>query len=211
MNKKLGMVTSVITLLAVLCFALCMIIGSDFGSYLASMFIAWGFVPMICSFASFSEKKKTAAGQTSVAFATVYTVLIMIVYFAQLTVVRLGSLSVQASQILDYSMFGLFFSLDLLGYAFMALSTFFIAFTITPIRKADKALKLLMWIHGIFAISCVIMPMLGVFSPKMAGGDVIGVLVLEFWCGYFTPICILSFLYFKNHSMNSAEIGEGRK
>jgi hypothetical protein len=32
----------------------------------------------------------------------------------------------------------------------------------------------------------------------MAGGDIIGVLVLEFWCAYFAPVCILSYLHFKN-------------
>lgn len=58
MNRKLGLFSSIITLAAVLGFALSMIIGSDFGSYISSMFIAWGFVPMICSFASYSEKKQ---------------------------------------------------------------------------------------------------------------------------------------------------------
>lgn len=198
MNKKLGMISSILMLLAVLSFAISMLIGSDWGSYLASMFIAWGFVPMICSFASYSEKENTAAGNAAVAFAAVYAVFIMAVYFAQLTAVSFGGLGQGARQILDYSMFGLFFSYDLLGYAFMALSTFMIAFTITPDGKADKALKLLLLIHGVFAVFCVAMPMLGLFTPGMAGGDLIGILVLEFWCAYFTPVCVLSYLHFKN-------------
>lgn len=126
-----------------------------------------------------------------------YAVLIMLVYFAQLTTVRLSQLSQQASQILDYKNFGLFFSYDLLGYAFMALATFFIAFSIRATTKPDKWLKALLMIHGIFAVSCVIMPILGLFKADMANGKLFGVLVLEFWCAYFTPICILSYLHFK--------------
>ncbi len=198
MNRKLGMISSAVTLLAVLSFAICMLIGSDAGSYLASMLIAWGFVPMICSFAACSERENTAAGYAAVAFAAVYAVFIMMVYFAQLTTVRFGGLSEGARQILDYSMFGLFFSYDLLGYSFMALSTFMIAFTLVPRGKADRALKLLLMIHGVFAVTCVVMPMLGLFTPGMAGGDLIGVLILEFWCAYFTPVCVLSWLHFKN-------------
>lgn len=197
MNRKVGIYSSIITLLAVLGFAVSMIIGSDFGSYISSMFIAWGFVPMICSFASYSEKETEAVSYTAIAFAAVYAVLIMVVYFAQLTAVRLSQLSKQASQILDYKNFGLFFSYDLLGYAFMALATFFIAFTIQATNKPDKWLKILLLIHGIFALSGVIMPMLGIFTADMPGGDLIGVLVLEFWCAYFASVCILSFLYFR--------------
>ncbi|MGE4486140.1 MAG: hypothetical protein AB7C97_13640 [Oscillospiraceae bacterium] len=197
MNKRIGMISSIVTLLAVLSFALAMIIGSDLGSYLSSMFIAWGFVPLICSFASYGKKERAAMGYTAIAFAAVYAVFIMMVYFAQLTAVRLGGLNEQAARIIDYETFGLFFSYDLLGYAFMALSTFFIAFTINPKRRADRALRVLLWIHGVFAISCVIMPMLGLFSTDMAGGDLIGVLVLEFWCAFFTPVCMLSYHYFK--------------
>ena len=121
----------------------------------------------------------------------------MVVYFAQLTVVRLSELSNQVSQILNYKNFGLFFSYDLLGYAFMALATFFIAFTVQVTNKSDKWLKALLLIHGIFAVSCVIMPMLEIFKADMVGGDLIGVLVSEFWCAYFAPSCILSYLHFR--------------
>lgn len=54
----------------------------------------------------------------------IYAVMILLVYFAQTTAVRLGLLDEQAMKILDYSRGGLFFSYDLLGYGMMALSTF---------------------------------------------------------------------------------------
>lgn len=203
MNKKIGIYSSLLTLAAVTAFAVCMIAGTVYGSYISSLFIAWGFVPMVCSIASLSGKERKAAGYTAIAFSAVYAMLIGLVYFAQLTTVHLSKLNEQASALLDYSKFGLFFSYDLLGYAFMALATFFISFTIIPENRADKWLKMLLLIHGIFAVSCVVMPMLGVFKPGMAGGDLIGVLVLEVWCAYFIPVCLLAFYYFRKRRISN--------
>lgn len=198
MNRKVGMYSSIVTLVAVIGFAFSMLIGSDFVSYLSSMFIAWGFVPMICSFASYSKKETKSLSYTAMIFSAVYAMLIMVVYFAQLTTVRLLLLNEQVSNILNYKNFGLFFSYNLLGYGFMALATFFISLTIQGKTKIDKWLRGLLMVHGIFAIVCVTIPMLGVFNSSMAGGDIIGILVLEFWCAYFTPVCILSYLHFNN-------------
>lgn len=194
MNRKIGIWSSAVLFLAVLGFAVSMIAGTDFGSYISSLFIALGFVPMVCSLSAANGRK--AAGLTATAFACVYAVLIGLVYFAQLTTVSLTPLEGQAAMLLDYSNFGLMFSYDLLGYAFMALSTFFIGLTIVPGNKADKWLRGLLLVHGIFAITCFVMPMLGIFKPGMEGGDLIGTLVLEFWCAYFIPVSILAFRHF---------------
>lgn len=201
MNNKTGMYASLVTLAAVVVFAVSMIVGNSSVSYLASMFIAWGFIPMIGAFVADSEKESKAVSYTALVFAAIYGTLIMIVYFAQLTVVRLANLSLPIAQILDYQKFGLFFSYNLLGYGFMALTTFFIALSFKAESKADKALKVLLLVHGLFAISCLVIPMMGIFSSDMAGGGLIGILVLEFWCAYFIPVCILSFLHFKNQRL----------
>jgi hypothetical protein len=115
-----------------------------------------------------AKPRKKGFGHTAVAFASVYTVLIMLVYFAQLTTVRMFSLNEQTLNLLDFKRFGLFFSYDLLGYCFMALATFFVSFTIKSENKSDQWLKMLLRIHGIFAVTCFIMPMLGLFKPGMA-------------------------------------------
>ncbi|MDZ5724267.1 hypothetical protein ACIZ62_01570 [Acetobacterium carbinolicum] len=201
MNNKTGMYASLVTLAAVVVFAVSMIVGNSSVSYLASMFIAWGFIPMIGAFVADSEKESKAVSYTALVFAAIYGTLIMIVYFAQLTVVRLANLSLPIAQILDYQKFGLFFSYNLLGYGFMALTTFFIALSFKAESKADKALKVLLLVHGLFAISCLVIPMMGIFSSDMAGSGLIGILVLEFWCAYFIPVCILSFLHFKNQRL----------
>ena len=204
MNRKLGMYSALVTLAAVLAFAFCMIIGSDFGSYLSSLFISLGFVPMVCAFAAISTDEEKGVSYTAVAFAAVYAVLICVVYFTQLTTVRLSALNEQASALLGYqTLGGLFFNYDLLGYAFMALSTFFIGLTIKVQSKADKWLKYLLLVHGVFAITCIVMPMLGVFNAEMRGGEIIGVLILEFWCAYFSPVCVLAYRYFKGGAVKN--------
>lgn len=59
-------------------------------------------------------------------FASIYAVLIFIVYFAQCTTLHLNkNLSEEVLSIISYSHLGsLYFNYDLLGYGFMALSTF---------------------------------------------------------------------------------------
>jgi len=205
MNERLGKIGSAVTGASVLAFALDMIIRlvteSDivFMSYLASFFIAVGYVLLTASFVSVQKNKQlTAAGLAGVAFAVVYALLIFIVYYAMLTTVRMNAyLSEETLSIIKYEHLGsLFFNYNLLGYGFMGLSTFFIGFTVAPRKKSDRVLRLLLWIHGVFFISCFLMPMFPVFAPDMNGGKVIGTLVLLVWCVYFLPICILSWRHF---------------
>lgn len=196
MNRKIGMYCSVVNFIAVICFAMSMLFGFDNGSYFFSMFIAFSFVPMMCGYAYFSEKNTKLAGYVSVAFAAIYTVVILLVYFAQLTTVRLNDLTQQAAVLLDFQQCGLLFHYDLLGYAVMSLAAFFAGLTIKPRTKTDRWLKYLLMIHGVFFISCLIMPMLGIFKADSPAW--IGVAVLEFWCFYFCPISILSFLHFSH-------------
>lgn len=198
LNRKIGMYSSIINVCSVIAFALCMLIGFNFGSFFSCMFIAFSFVPMMCAFSNYGTQSNRVAGYVSMIFSGIYAVMILLVYFAQLTAVRLDGLNEQALQILDYSKFGLLFSYDLLGYGLMALSTFFAALTIEPKTKSDKWLKWFLLIHGVFFICCLIMPMLGLFHAEMQGVDWIGTLVLEFWCVYFAPVGVLSFLHFKN-------------
>lgn len=196
MNKKIGVYGSIANFIAVICFALSMLFGFNYGSYFSSMFIAFSFVLMMCGYTYFAEKETKLAGYVSVAFSAVYTAIILLVYFAQLTTVRLNELTQQATILLDFQECGLLFNYDLLGYAVMSLATFFAGLTVTSRTKADRWLKYLLIIHGVFFISCLIAPMLGLF--KADSPTWVGVAVLEFWCLYFCPISILSFLHFSN-------------
>lgn len=196
MNKKIGVSSAVVNFIAVFCFALSMLFGYNYASYFSSMFIAFSFVPMMCGYAHFAEKEAKLAGYVSVAFSAIYTAIILLVYFAQITTVRLNDLTHQATMLLDFQQCGLLFNYDLLGYAVMSLATFFAGLAISVGTKTDKWLKYQLMVHGIFFISCLIMPMIGAF--KANSPTWIGVVVLEFWCLYFCPISILSYLHFSN-------------
>ena len=198
MNRKIGMYSSIVNFCSVIAFAMCMVIGFNFGSYLVCMFIAFSFIPMMCAFNNYSSQDKKTSGYTSIIFSGVYAVIILLVYFAQVTAIRNDGLNEQAIQIINYEMFGLFFSFNLLGYGIMALATFFAGLTIEPKKKSDTWLKWLLIIHGVFFVSCFIMPMLGLFNADMQGAELIGTIVLMFWCVYFAPVGILSFVFFKN-------------
>ena len=196
MNYKIGIISTTVNVCAVIGFALCMLFDFLFGAYLSSMFIAFSFVPMICALCDRAKAESKVAGYAAMLFAGVYATFISLIYFTQLTTVRLETLSEEARIILDYQAFGLFFALNLLGYGMMALSTFFIGLTIEAKSKADKALKFLLMLHGIFAVSGLIVPMLNIFAT-IDGADWIGTLLLMFWCAYFAPVGVLTLNYLK--------------
>ena len=197
MNEKIARVGSLIVTITVTVFAVCMLIDFNFGSYFICMILPIGFIMMTTGFYNESESSKKVAAMNGVIFAAVYAVLIVIVYFAQITTVRLESLTEQAAQILDYKKGGLIFNYDLLGYGFMALSTFFTGLTIEAKLKADKVLKWLMLMHGIFFLVCLIMPITGVLRQTAdADAGKGGVIALECWCAYFIPVGVLSYIHF---------------
>ncbi len=81
-------------------------------------------------------------------------------------------------------------------YAVLILLVYF-AQTIRADGKEDKWLKALMMIHGVFFVSCFVLPMTGMFR-SMSGGDTSrgGAAALVAWCAYFLPISILAYRHF---------------
>lgn len=202
MNIKLGKISSLVTGIAVFLFALSMIFGTIYTSCLSSIFIAIGFIPFMCSIFAVSKKDDSKAiGYTGIAFAAVYAVLIFLVYYAECTTVRMNTALIEeALSIISFGYGGsLFFNYDLLGYAFMALTTFLMAFLVEPLSKSDRVFRAMLWIHGIFFISCFIVPMFPVFTASTSEAtDMTGVILLEIWCAYFIPICVLGYKYFSS-------------
>ena len=199
MNKAIAEFGSLLAMVSVILFAIFMV-TSKFGSYLVCIFLALGYIMMIVGFHNESDEDRKVSANVGMIFGCMYAVLILLVYYAQITAVRNDVLNEQSIMFLDFSRGGLLFSYDLLGYGMMSLSTFFIGLTIKPKDKKDKWLKYLMMIHGVFFFGCFIMPIMGVFSVSMSdGSDILGgIIALEFWCAYFLPICILSMIHFKN-------------
>lgn len=199
MNRSIAKAGALIVVFSVLLFAVCMLIPFDFGSYFVCMLLSIGYVMMAAGFSCESDAEHRVAAKAGMAFAVIYAVLILLVYFAQTTTVRLDTMTDQAVRLLDYSRGGLMFSYDLLGYGMMALSTFFLGLTIRGRDPVDRWLKRLMALHGIFFFGCFLMPMTGAFR-SMAGGETSmgGVIALECWCAYFLPVGILAFVHFRS-------------
>lgn len=203
MNNKIGKYGSLLAGISVLVFAISMVFSlikensGAFISYFSCIFLAIEYLIFICSLYSINKNNdKKALGIIGLSFGIIYSVIIFIVYYAQCTTVNLNSnLSSETLSIIDYSRLGsLFFNYDLLGYAFMALSTFFISFVINEMNKSSIWLKRLLKIHGIFFVFCLIIPMFPIFTANT--GNLIGTILLECWCVYFLPICVLGYKYF---------------
>jgi hypothetical protein len=203
-NIKIGKIGAIVAgvnvaVFAVMCVGLALGLDTTAVGVFFCMFLAIGYVMFAAALAAPSKDEPlTAAGLAGLAFSVIYAILVLIVYYATLTTVRLhGALGEEMLSIISIKHLGsLFFNYDILGYGFMALSTFFIGFTIIPKTKGDRVLRLLLWIHGIFFVPCFLFPMFPVFTPDMAGGNVIGALLLVVWCAYFLPICILGWRHF---------------
>lgn len=194
MNRLIPRIGAAIVCVTVALFALCMLIGFDFGSYFVCMLLPIGYIMMAAGFACECEPSRRVAAVVGMAFAAVYALLVLLVYFAQTTVVRFGELSDEAAELLDFKRGGLMFNYDLLGYGMMALSTFFIGLCIKAQTRADRWLKGLMLIHGVFFFGCFLLPMTGMFRGQADG--VGGMVALECWCAYFLPIGVLAFRHF---------------
>ena len=199
MNKRISRIGAAIVAATVFLFAVCMIVGFLFGSYLVCMLLPIGYIMMAAGFQQECPAERRVAANVGLILAAIYAVLILLVYVAQTTSVRLDGLNEPALRILDYQRGGLMFNYDLLGYGMMALSTFFIGLSMKAERRADSWLKGLMLLHGIFFIGCFVMPMTGAFTA-MADGEAGngGTIALLFWCAYFFPIGVLAYRHFGN-------------
>ena len=199
MNKRISRIGAAIVSATVFLFAVCMIVDFLFGSYLVCMLLPIGHIMMAAGFQQECPAERRVAANVGLILAAIYAVLILLVYFAQITSVRLDGLNEPALRILDYQRGGLMFNYDLLGYGMMALSTFFIGLSMKAERRADSWLRGLMLLHGIFFIGCFVMPMTGAFTA-MADGEAGngGTIALLFWCTYFFPIGVLAYRHFEN-------------
>lgn len=197
MNRTVSKIGAAVVTVTVFLFAVFIIADFTFGSYFVCMLLPIGYIMMAAGFQHESDEKTRVSANIGLILAAVYAVLILLVYDAQTTTVRLEELNEQAVRILNYAKGGLMFNYDLLGYGMMALSTFFIGLSIRAENKPDLWLKRLMLIHGIFFLSCFLMPMTGMFTSmangeKGNGGDI----ALLFWCAYFLPIGVLAWKHF---------------
>ena len=204
MDRNISLTGAALNLAGVLGFAAAMLFLPVGFSYFFSILIPLGLVLMLAGFARTAPVGHTVAGSCALVFGGMYALCNTIVYFVQLSVVATTPLGAQAAALLDFQQFGMFFSLDLLGYGLMALSTFFAGLALVPTLREEKVLRWLLLAHGAFAPPCFILPALGIFSTSMSGANWIGTVLLEVWCLYFLPVGLLSLRYFARRLPASA-------
>ncbi len=116
-----------------------------------SLLLGSSFLVMMASLHQVTPPDRKVWSQAALAFATVYTVLISINYYVQLTWVgpRLAAGRVAGMEAFLFTPFDSFlYAVDILGYSFMSLSTLFAAFTLTG-RGIERAARVFMIANGL--------------------------------------------------------------
>lgn len=196
MNRQIPRIGAAIVCATVFLFAVCLIVDFSFGAYFVCMLLPLGYIMMAAGFQHEAEEDRKVAANVGLVFSAVYATLILLVYFAQTTSVRLDGLGNDALRVLDFRRCGLLFNYDLLGYGMMALSTFFLGLSMRAEKRADRGLKRLLMLHGAFFISCFILPMTGMFAGMAGGTGRGGAIALVIWCVYFLPVGLLAWRHF---------------
>lgn len=198
MNRLIPRIGAAIVSATVFLFAVFLVADFSFGSYFVCTLLPLGYIMMAAGLHREADEDGKVAANVGLVFSVIYATLILLVYFAQNTSVRLDGLGDEALRVLDFKRGGLLFNYDLLGYSMMALSTFFLGLSMRAEKRADLWLKRLMLLHGVFFISCFILPMTGMFRGMADGGNSRGgVIALVIWCIYFLPVGLLAWQHFR--------------
>jgi len=197
MNRQIPRIGAAIVSVTVFLFAVFLIVDFSFGSYFVCMLLPLGYIMMAAGLQREADDDRKVAANVGLVFSAVYATLILLVYFAQITSVRLDGLGDDALRVLDFRRCGLLFNYDLLGYGMMALSTFFLGLSIRAKNRGDLWLKRLLTLHGLFFISCFLLPITGMFAGMAGGGAGRGgAIALVIWCAYFLPVGLLAWRHF---------------
>jgi hypothetical protein len=201
-NLKLGFYSSIIATILTTIFALSMVLGNNSLSFGSCMILSWSYVTLTCAFVTNVSNGKKSLGYAGVIFAAIYSAFITLVYYTQLTTVNQNAASNEILRVLRFEPGSWMFAFDLMGYAMMAISTFFIGVSLDAKTRAYKWLKGLLIAHGLFAPMCIIFPMINVFqnTQNVENTSIIGMIGLVGWCVYFIPTMVLAAIYFYRES-----------
>jgi hypothetical protein len=189
-NSKLAIWSAIGTGICVLFFGVTIFIPNlKMLAYGWSIGIAICFLIMVISNDAFVTENNRIFSNLSKSFAIIYCTLICIVYYTQISFVRLGSPSTEVLSIVAYSPpKTAYFALDILGYFFMSISVLFLSFTV----EGNRLLKTSLLIMGIWGLTCVIVPLLPfLYENSDKESDIFGVIVLSLWSILFIPLSVL--------------------
>ena len=195
--KKMAIWSAISTGLFVLLFGITIFIEKlTMFAYASSIGIAISFLIMTISNEYFTSSEKSIHAKIAKSFAVIYCVLVCIVYYIQISFVRLGSPSPEALSIVAYAPpRTAFFALDILGYFFMSLSVLFLSFSI----DTNKLLKTSLLIMGLWGAGCIVVPLLPfLYEASDDSSDIFGIIVLALWSILFIPLSLMLARHYSN-------------
>ncbi len=165
--------------------------------FIVCFILAISFVVAVNSLYSIADPKHKLWGRLTVSFAIIYAVYICLVYYSQLTVVRLGLVPGDYLPLIEFTPGTWLFAVDMLGYTFLALSTLAASFLFRGKGLAGK-IRVLLIVHGALAIPVALFPALPLFgsAENVQSANLGGSFALLAWCVVFAPICFLLERYF---------------
>ena len=166
--------------------------------YVASILLAISVVIMMACFYDVTQKQLKIFGLLALVSAIIYAPFCISTYFLQLSTVALNplNLSSEVLEAINFKPGSPAFSLDMLGYGFLCLSTLAAGFALTETK--DKVLRILCFFHGAWTIPTIASPIIsGLFRTASGETDFTGHFVLLFWCIVFVPIALLFMSYFE--------------
>lgn len=199
--QRLGYWSASLVMLLVSLFGLAMLLGlfgvsSGALAYLACLLLAPAFVVMMTSIHYQAAPEKRIWSHIGLCFAVIYAILVSIVYYVQLVALRTAG-----DELLPfvYTPGSVFFAVDMLGYGFMCLATWFTAGVFGTGDRLSAWIRRLFILHGWFVFPTLIFPSL-LPSPSAAtqGDDgIFGYLALLLWCLVFIPLAYLVARHFR--------------
>ncbi|OBR67955.1 hypothetical protein A7K91_18660 [Paenibacillus oryzae] len=189
-NRSLGLYAPAIAAVCTIIFFIGLLLNHDTLNFASCLVLGWAYVLTACAYAALADPDKKAIGFGGVAIAIVYCVFTNLVYYTQLTTVKFESADPVIVKALAFKSGYWLFGFDLMGYGLMALSTALLGFSFKAASKRDRALKGMLLAHGLFFPVCIIGPMLNLFQA--GGDDAAGIMALQGWCLFFTPLMLLS-------------------
>jgi hypothetical protein len=204
-ETKVGRIAAIAVSAETILFAVSLIIGltirsraSPIASWVVCILLAASVIVMMAAVYLRSRDGRRIWGLLALCAAIVYAPFVMAVYFIQIAVVTLNPLGLTADvlKLVAFAPGSQAFALDMLGYAFLCLSTFAAAFTLNDPK--DKALRILCFAHGALALPTLAAPIIsGIFGSASGQSSDIGSFVLLVWCAIFAPIALLFVRHFQ--------------
>lgn len=201
--KQLGFYSAVLVAVLTALFGLTLALGLPLMlSFLICLLLAPAFVAMMVSLHYQAPPAKQVWSHLGVCFAVLYAAMITLTYYVQLTAVRLGGSDGALAQFV-YKPGTVWFAVDMLGYAFMTLATWFAAPVFTGGNRLSVWLKRFYILHGVMVVPTLIAPAL--MGPSVGeSADTAGTYALLGWVAIFIPLAVMTARHFRRDLRSKA-------